>query len=211
MKPTALTADTLLAGVSELCRRDPHLAAVVERHGPPPMWGRRPGFPTLVKIILEQQVSLASADATFRKLQGAVDRLTPASFLRLSDTRLKRAGFSRQKTRYCRELAQAVRERRLVPKRLETLDDEAVEEQLKQVPGIGPWSARIYLLMVLRRPDVWPVGDLALAIAAQRVKRLRTRPSDDRLERISRPWRPWRAVAARVLWHHYLSDRRALR
>jgi DNA-3-methyladenine glycosylase II len=123
----------------------------------------------------------------------------------LDDGALKTIGFSRQKTRYGRELALALADGRLDLRRLRRQDDAAARTALTAIKGIGPWTAEIYLLMVLRRPDAWPAGDLALAVAAQRVKRLTTRPSPDELDALGEAWRPWRAVAARILWHDYLS------
>lgn len=197
----------LLLGVERLAERDADLAEVVTRHGPPPMWARRPGFSTLVRIILEQQVSLQSADAAFTRLRAAAGRLTPRRFLELSDGELRRLGFSRQKTGYCRDLAERITSRSLELGRLQTLDPDGVAEQLTAVKGIGPWTVAIYRLMVLRHPDVWPRGDVALAASAQQIKRMPQRPSDDELHELSRYWRPWRSVAARLLWHDYLRTR----
>lgn len=200
-----MTRAVLLRGVRELARRDGDLAEIVERHGPPPMWRRRPGFSTLVHIILEQQVSLASARAAHNRLLEQASPLTPGRFLELGDQQLKAIGFSRQKTLYCRHLAEAILEGRLDLEALNRLEDDAVRRQLTQVKGVGPWTANIYLLMVLLRPDVWPVGDLALATAAQRAKGLPTRPNPQQLDELGAGWKPWRAVAARLLWHLYLS------
>jgi len=206
MTPTPLTAETLAHGVRVLSRRDRDLGRVIDAHGPPPLWARRPGFSTLVHIILEQQVSLASARAAFNRLKAA-SRVTPRNFLTLNDAELLAIGFSRQKTGYARQLAQAIVEGRFDPAALETMDDESARARLIELKGIGVWTADIYLLMALRRPDVWPHGDLALASAAQHVKQLPVRPTYDELREMSEAWRPWRAVAARVLWHDYLSRR----
>ncbi len=204
----SLTTTTLLRGVKELSARDGHLASVVDRFGPPPLWARRPGFATLVRIILEQQVSLASGRAAYSRLQAVAGRVTPASVARLSEARLRKSGLTRQKASYCRQLATCIVDRRLTLDHLAQLDDDAARSRLLQVPGIGPWTADVYLLMALRRPDVWPDGDLALAKAAHQVKRLRSLPTQEKLRRIAGSWTPWRAVAARILWHSYLSDRR---
>jgi DNA-3-methyladenine glycosylase II len=198
----------LQRGVRDLCARDPHLARVVARHGPPPMWGRPPGFSTLIKIILEQQVSLASASAIYRRLQGTAGRVTAHRIVRFSDSEFRQSGLTRQKSTYCRNLARWIVEERLELAALESLEDAEVRERLIQVPGIGPWTADVYLLMALRRPDIWPPGDLALIKAAQEVRRMRRRPDGKTLERIVGAWSPWRSVGARVLWHHYLSVRK---
>jgi len=190
-----------------LAERDEHLAAVVKTYGQPPLWVREPGFPTLVFIILEQQVSLASARATFGRLKSAANPLTPKRFLEFTDAELLRIGFSRQKTLYTRLLAQSLAYRYFNLRDLHELHDDAARKMLIAFKGIGGWTADIYLLSALRRPDIWPTGDLALATAVQEVKRLRQRPSPERLEALSAPWRPWRAVAARLFWHAYLSKR----
>ena len=206
-----LTAQTLLTAVQLLAERDPDLGAVVRRHGPPPLWERPPGFPTLVHVILEQQVSLASARAAFDRLCGALDPLTPAAFLELDDATLLAIGFSRQKARYVRALAAALVDGSLDLGAIEALDDEGVETALVAVPGIGPWTATIYRLMVLRRPDAWPTGDIALAESLGTIKGLGRRPTPDEMLALAEPWRPWRAVAARILWHDYLERRAARR
>ena len=157
-------------------------------------------------IILEQQVSLASARAAYEKLLAAASPLTPARLLEFTDAELKTIGFSRQKTAYCRGLAQALLKRDLDLEALAQLPDTQVRANLMACKGIGPWTADIYLLMVLRRPDIWPVGDLALASAVQQVKGLADRPDSQRMLEIAEPWRPHRAVAARLLWHFYLSN-----
>jgi DNA-3-methyladenine glycosylase II len=203
--PTVLTEKSLARGLRGLAERDPDLARILADLGPPPMWAREPGFPTLIHIILEQQVSLASARAAYERLLAAAAPLTPLRFLELDDSTLKDIGFSRQKTGYGRGLAQAIVEGRLDLAALVGMDDGAARSALTQIKGIGPWTADIYLLMALRRPDIWPRGDLALAAAVQRVKGIDIRPTEDELEAIAAGWRPWRAVAARLLWHHYLS------
>jgi DNA-3-methyladenine glycosylase II len=200
-----LTVETLRRAATELAERDPDLAMTLDRLGPPPLWDREPGFPTLVRIILEQQVSLASALAAFTKLEKAVSPLDPDEFLTLDDAELKAIGFSGQKGRYCRELARAVLEGSTDLDRLPTLTDPAVRAELMKVAGIGRWTADIYLLMALGRPDIWPRGDLALHKALRDLKGLGRLPSADEFEASGDAWRPWRSVAARILWHHYLN------
>jgi DNA-3-methyladenine glycosylase II len=207
VSPIILNEEGFTQGVRALAERDAHLAAAVEKFGQPPLWIREPGFPTLVYIILEQQVSLASARAAYERLRQAVNPLTPGRFLTLTNAELKRIGFSRQKTLYTRLLADEVRMRRLDLKKLHLLSDQDARRRLTALKGIGTWTADIYLLSALRRPDIWPIGDLALQTAVQEVKRLRNRPSPERLEKMSAPWRPYRAVAARLFWHAYLCER----
>lgn len=207
LHPVRLDEAGLLQGVAVLAQSHPHLAGVAARYGPPPMWQRPAGFGTLLHIILEQQVSLASALAAYTRLREAADPLTPERFLQFSDAELKLIGFSRQKTGYGRALARMILDGSLDLAALEQLPDEAVREALLRVPGIGNWSADIYLLMVLLRPDVWPHGDRALALSVQRVLGLATTPTYDELRAMSADWQPWRAVAARLFWHDYLSRR----
>ncbi len=210
MPDDPLTEETLAFAVPELARRDADLARVVALRGVPPLWAREPGFATLALIILEQQVSLASARAAFDRL-AAAGPVEPLEFLRHGDEALLRFGFSRQKAGYVRSLASAIVDGHLELDALTAADDPDVLDGLTAQHGIGPWSASIYLLMALRRPDVWPSGDLALAEAVRIVKRLDHRPTRDELEAIGEWWRPWRAVAARLLWSDYLARRTASR
>lgn len=202
-----MTTERLALAVGELTERDPDLAEIVARFGLPPLWDRAPGFPTLLHIVLEQQVSLASARAAFDRLGRAAGPLTPARFLALSAEQLLAIGFSRQKARYGRALAAAIETGELDLTALERLGDDDVRRALQAVPGIGPWSSTIYLLMVLGRPDVWPVGDMALATAVDEVKGLGHRPDPAEMTTLGESWRPWRSVAARLFWHDYLGRR----
>ena len=205
--PTSLTEETFGQGLFFLSDRDPDLAHILTEYGPPPMWTREPGFPTLMLIILEQQVSLASARAAYDRLLEATSPLTPVRFLELDDATLKAIGFSRQKSAYGRNLAKALVDGHLDLTKLVRMPDTEVRAELIKIKGIGPWTADIYLLMALCRPDIMPSADLALATAAQKVKRLASRPTPDELNTLSKNWKPWRAVAARLLWHYYLSQR----
>lgn len=202
-----LDAAGLLAAVDELAARDPDLAGIVFRHGPPPLWDREPGFGTLIHTILEQQVSLASAQSAFKRLVAATDPLSPPRFLELTDAELLAIGFSRQKARYGRALAGAIEAGELDLDGLDALDDDGVHRALQALPGIGPWTSTVYLLMVLLRPDLWPAGDIALAQAVAEVKGLPVRPDAVEMARLGEAWRPWRSVAARLFWHDYLSRR----
>ena len=202
-----LTARGLAAAVAELTARDADLAGIVARHGPPPLWDREPGFATLLHIVLEQQVSLASARAAFDRLLAVAAPITPSRFLGLSDAELLAIGFSRQKVRYGRALATAVDSGALDLDGLAGDDDDEVHRALQAIPGIGPWTSTIYLLMVLGRPDVWPVGDIALAASVGDVKGLGRRPDATEMAELGEAWRPWRSVAARLFWQDYLGRR----
>ena len=200
-----LTRARLLEGVEALAAADPQLGGVVSRFGPPPLLTRKPGYAALVQIVLEQQVSLASGRSTFARLREACGEVTAERVAGLPAPALRAAGVSRQKASYCLGIARHIVDGSLDLKALGRADDGAVRERLMRIRGIGPWTANIYLMTALGRPDVWPDGDLALAVAAQQVKNLRERPDTRRLRGMAERWAPWRTVAARILWHHYLS------
>ncbi len=206
--PKSLDEKTLEVISRKLAKSDEDLARVFHAYGAPPLWARDPGFATLVYIILEQQVSLASAKAAFDKLYSAIAPITPESFLELNGFELKKIGFSRQKSLYARLLAEAILDGQIDLEALSLLPDDEVRENLKRLKGIGDWTADIYLLMALRRPDIWPQGDLALLVAMQKLKNLPARPTREEFEKLGEKWKPYRAVAARFLWHFYLSERK---
>ncbi|MEX2280655.1 MAG: DNA-3-methyladenine glycosylase 2 family protein [Acidimicrobiia bacterium] len=192
--------------IDSLIGLDPHLAAVVDRFGRPEVFRRPPTFATLVLLILEQQVSLSSAAAAYRRL-AAAGPIDPESLLGLDDVTLREFGFSRQKTRYARVLAQATASGDLALERLADLTDDEVRSALTSIPGIGPWTADVFLLSCLARPDVWPVGDRALQVGCSEVLDLTTVPGPTELAQIGDRWRPLRSTAAQLVWHHYLASR----
>lgn len=195
--------ETLRPALEALAARDPDMARAYEVCGLPPVRGRPAGFAGLFTIMCAQQVSVQAAKAIIGRLLAATDPLTPESFLALDDTAMKQIGLSRQKIRYGRALAEDVAAGRLDLKAVAALSDEAAIEQLVQAKGIGPWTAEIYLLFSLRRPDVWPVDDLGVRIGAQKLKKLETRPERAVMLELGEPWRPYRSAAARFLWHLY--------
>jgi DNA-3-methyladenine glycosylase II len=202
-----LTERTLVSAAKRLGERDKDLGLVLSRHGPPPLWGREPGFATLLQIILEQQVSLASAKACYDKLCRRIGIITPESLLRSTDAELRSDGFSRQKTAYARHLAEAVVQKRIDFDRLGKLDDAEVKSELIKLKGVGEWTSDIYLLMAMLRPDVMPKGDVALHTAWHKLSG-EARPTSDEFLAIAERWKPYRSVAARLLWHFYLSARK---
>lgn len=206
-----LTDDGVARAAKLLARRDKDLASVLKQYGPPPLWGRKPGFATLVQIILEQQVSLASAAALYRRLNKSVVPFRPNRMLLMGEPHLRSMGLTRQKTAYCLHLSELLCEKRLNLNQLSRLSDEDAKSRLMEVKGIGSWSAHIYLLMALRRPDVWPANDLALAVAVKHLKKLNSKPDPDELLKLAEPWRPFRSVAARMLWQHYLARQKEWR
>ncbi len=205
MRPRSLTRARLAKAAESLADRDADLARILRRHGPPPLWARRPGFATLVRIILEQQVSLASARSVFRRLAASVDPFTAGEFVEVGEPYLRSLGITRQKAAYCVHIARAIVEGRLNLGAVARMSDSHAKTALTRIKGIGPWTADIYLLMALRRPDVWPSGDLALVTSLGRLKRLRERPAPARAAKIAESWRPFRSVAARMLWQYYLA------
>ena len=205
MFPRTLNHQSLAQGVSYLCNVDPDFARIVSDLGHPPLWARQPGFATLLQIILEQQVSLASAKAAYLKLEKACGQVTPERFLSYTDAQLKQFGFSRQKTDYGRVLSEAIMNGQMDLDRLSDLEDGEVHHELIQLKGIGPWTADIYLLMALLRPDIWPSGDLALVSAVQQIKNLPEKPTAVQINQIAQKWKPLRSVAARIAWHYYLN------
>jgi len=186
---------------------DPIFRAILDRAGPPRFRRRRNGFPTLLHIILEQQVSIDAAAAMHRRLSSLCQPLAPEPFLALDDETLKRCGFSRQKTGYARALAQAIIGGSLDFAALEAAEDAAALATLVALKGIGRWSAEIYLIFALGRNDVWPAGDLGLQLGVAEHLGLDARPNEAALREIGERWRPWRTVAACLFWQSYLHAR----
>jgi DNA-3-methyladenine glycosylase II len=202
-----LTKKRLKEGTAYLAARDCDLARLFQADGVPPLWARKPCFSTLIHIVLEQQVSLASAMAMYRRLVDNLVPFTPDNFIEAGSSHLRSLGVTRQKAAYCIHVANAILENKLDLKALSKMDDLAVLNTLTRIKGIGPWTAGIYLLMALRRPDIWPPGDIALMNTLRKVKSLEAYPSPSTLSVITEAWRPFRSVAARMLWHHYLSEK----
>jgi DNA-3-methyladenine glycosylase II len=200
-----LTNESLAAAAETLAVRDRHLASIYHTHGAPPMWARRPGFPTLLRIVIEQQVSLVSARAMFERLKSNIDPFTAEGFIEAGEPYLRSLGVTRQKAHYCVQVAEAFTYGHL--NELSKLNDEDAHATLLSIKGVGPWTANIYLLMALRRPDIWPDGDVALATAVGRLRKMKQRPAFTELAKIAESWRPFRSVAARMLWQYYLAER----
>jgi DNA-3-methyladenine glycosylase II len=187
-----------------LAARDLHLGSIYKLHGTPPMWARRPGFPTLLRIILEQQVSLVSARAMFDRLKSNIEPFTAPGFIEAGEAYLRSLGVTRQKAHYCVQVAEAFTNGHL--NEIGRMGDEDAHATLLSIKGVGPWTANIYLLMALRRPDIWPDGDVALATAVGKLLELHHRPLFIELAKIAERWRPYRSVAARMLWQYYLAE-----
>ncbi len=192
----------------ELAGRDEQLASVIHDYGYPPMWVRPASFATLVLIILEQQVSLASAYAAFKKLKEKAGNITASRIMQLTDDELRSCYLSRQKMTYVRGLAQSVLAKELQLKILNTMDDESVRVQLKKHKGIGDWTADIYLIHALNRTDIFPIGDLALVKSLKELKQLPAHTDQRELLQIAELWRPYRTIATIILWHRYIQLRK---
>lgn len=209
MKNRILTFDAgSFRGIcGKLARRDTELAAIIREHGHPPMWTRPATFQTLILIILEQQVSLASAYAAFKKLKEKIGYVTPARILKLSDAEMRACYFTRQKTGYARELALAVQSRELKLSQLSSLPDEEVRSQMIRLKGIGHWTIDVFLMHALQRTDLFPLGDIALVNSLKETKNLPAHTSKNEMLQIAEAWRPYRTIAAMILWHSYIRKR----
>ncbi|HEX3952242.1 MAG TPA: DNA-3-methyladenine glycosylase 2 family protein [Stellaceae bacterium] len=185
----------------------PVFRAILDRAGPPRFRRRRNGFPTLLHIILEQQVSIDAAAAMHRRLAGICQPLQPAPFLALDDATLRSCGFSRQKMGYARGLSAAVVSGSLDFAALAQADDATALAALIALKGIGRWSAEIYLIFALGRPDIWPAADLGLQVAVGECLGLAGRPKETALREMGDAWHPWRTVAACLFWQSYLHAR----
>lgn len=192
----------------QLSANDTDLKKVIDTYGYPPMWVRENSFATLILIILEQQVSLASAYAAFKKLGEKLKEISPANLLLLSDEELRECYFSRQKIIYARALANAIRNEEVSLQQFEFEKDDTVRNSLKKLKGIGDWTVDIYLIHALRRMDIFPLGDLALVNAMKEIKSLPSTTSKEELLLLSQPWKPYRSIATMILWHHYLQKKR---
>lgn len=191
----------------ELGERDIDFKNIIHQYGYPPFWQRKAHFETLVHIILEQQVSLASAKAALGKLKEKIGTITPKKVLLLSDADLRQCYFSRQKSMYVRCVAQAIQNRKLSLTKHPLMQDEQIREELTCIKGIGNWTADVYLMMVLHRSDLFPTGDIALINSVKYVKRLPAQATKEKIEQIAENWRPYRTVAAFMLWHAYLKKK----
>ena len=205
--PDALSADDFVVACDHLAATDPALAAVVARWEIPVFWHRPPGFATLCLFIVEQQVSLASAKAVFERVAGALGAVTPEAVASAEPELLGRVGLTRQKQRYLIGLADLILTGGLDLDDIARRPDAEVRRSLLAITGVGPWTADVYLLSALRRPDLWPVGDRALQVGVGEVLDLPSPPTAGDLERIGERWRPFRSVAARLVWHAYLRRR----
>ena len=193
----------LNSGLKALIDRDSDMARAYQAAGVPASRKRPPEFASLLRIIINQQVSVQAGQAIWRGLENGVKAITPGAILEVSVENLRGYGLSRAKAVYAKELAGAIKDGSLDLDGLKRLDDDEVLDQLTRIKGIGRWTAEIYMMFALGRPDIWPAGDLALAVAVERLLGLAERPGPKKMEAIAEDWRPWRTSAAVMLWHYY--------
>jgi DNA-3-methyladenine glycosylase II len=201
---TQFNKNNFLPICEKLSRKDKDLRAIIKEYGPPPMWTRPATFQTLTLTILEQQVSLASAYAAFKKLKERTGYVTPRKIISLTDAELKACYFSRQKITYVRGLAHAILSKELLLKKINSQPDEMVRSELKKLKGIGDWTVEVYLMHALRRTDLFPLGDIALVNSLKHVKQLPPHITKEEMLIIAESWRPYRTIASMILWHAYI-------
>ena len=190
-----------------LAKKDKDLRQIIKQHGYPPMWTRPASFQTLILFILEQQVSLASAYAAFKKLKARIGYVTPSKILSLTDEELRSCYFSRQKIVYVRELAKAVQSKQLRLNKFSNAHEDEVRLELKKIKGIGDWTVDVYLMHSLQRSDLFPLGDIALVNSLKETKQLHPKVTREDMLAIAEPWRPYRTIASMILWHSYIQKR----
>ena len=191
----------------KLAKKDKDLRKIIKQHGYPPMWTRPATFQSLILFILEQQVSLASAYAAFKKLKEKIGYVTPQKILLLTDEELRSCYFSRQKIIYARELAKAVQSKQLKLKQFSNAHEDEIRIELKKIKGIGDWTVDVYLMHSLQRTDLFPLGDIALVNSLKEVKQLNGQTTKEDMLTIAESWRPYRTIASMILWHAYIRKR----
>lgn len=205
--PAVFTANDFHKICLRLSKKDKDLKKVIDTYGLPPMWTRPAVFQTLILTILEQQVSLASAYAAYKKLKSKTGFVTAKKIAALSDDELKACYFSRQKIVYARALANAVISKQINLKKLSASTDDEIRITLKQIKGIGDWTVDVYLMHALQRSDLFPLGDIALVNSLKDVKNLHPAVTKEEMLSIAEHWRPYRTIASMILWHAYICKR----
>jgi DNA-3-methyladenine glycosylase II len=203
--PEQFTPATYHSICDKIAQLDPDLAGIINTYGYPPFWSRPNTFESLVHIILEQQVSLASALSALNKLRECIQEVTPARILLLTDVELRECYFSRQKTAYIKYLAEAIISGQINLAAFEQMEDDEIRRHLIALKGIGSWTVDVYLMFALQRADLFPVGDLAIVNAVKGLKLLPKETTKEELIIIAEQWQPYRTVASMMLWHYYLS------
>ena len=200
-----MSDDSFESGIRVLCVIDPDLARIVELYGIPEVKSRPAGFESLLRIVLEQQVSLESAEAVYNRLRENMNLLTAENALHVEDNVFKDSGITYRKREYVRNIAHAIVTGNLDLSSLSDIGDDAVRKKLMSIKGIGKWTVDIYLMFCLGRTDIWPDGDLAVRKAYSKIKRIGYDSNSDKRDKIVQSWSPWRSIAAQLLWHYYLN------
>jgi DNA-3-methyladenine glycosylase II len=203
----SFSAETFTTICTLLAKKDKDLAAIIKQYGNPPMWSRPATFQTLILTILEQQVSLASAYAAFKRLTEKVGYVTPQKILALTDEEMRACYFTRQKMGYARGLATAIKTKKLVLSHLTNKPDEEIRTELKKLKAIGDWTVDVYLMHALQRSDLFPLGDIALVNSMRENKKLVKDFPKEKMLAIAEPWKPYRTIATMILWHAYIKKR----
>ena len=202
------TEESLVTICNKLAKKETAFKNILDEYGYPPFWARKASFETLIHIILEQQVSLASARAALQKLKEQIGTVTPKKLIQLSDAALKACYFSRQKIVYARCLAEAFVKRKIVLQKLAELPDEEIRSSMLQVKGIGNWTVDVFLMMVLHRPNLFPTGDIALMNSVKHVMKLPASTSKEHILELAKSWQPYRTIAAFMFWHAYIKRKK---
>jgi DNA-3-methyladenine glycosylase II len=190
--------------IAQLIKIDKTFAIINDKYGPPPNWKRTPGFVSLARIILEQQLSLASAGAHFLKLSNYIAEFTPSNILRLTDEEMRNCQISRQKKEYLRSLSTAILNGDIDLAELAKLSDAEIRKQLTAIKGIGNWTTDIYLMFCLQSKDILPIGDIAII---KTIKELYSIKTKEEILMLAEKWKPYRSLATYFLWHYYLKKR----
>ena len=207
IKISSFTEENFIPICNELIQNDPDLKLIIDQYGYPPIWKRAASFETIIHIILEQQVSLASALATLKKLKEKIINVTPQNVLALSNEELKNCYFSRQKILYVQHLANVILAGQLDLVSLAEKDNDTVRSELTKIKGIGNWSVDVFLMMVLQRADLFPLNDIALIKSVRETKHLSKEIPKETIADIAAKWKPYQTIAAFILWHGYLKKR----
>ena len=193
--------------IEALTRTCPYLKNVVQQYGMPAPKYRSPGYSSLLKIILSQQISVAASLSIWKRLESGLENISATSILDAGPEKLSECGVSQRKIKYAISLAKAVKSDLLNFSRLALLNDNEAIVCLTNISGIGIWTAEIYLIFCLNRQDIWPDGDLALTNGLRTLFSLRDRPDRKKIIEISDRWRPWRSLAAVLVWHFYNKEK----
>ena len=195
------------ADIKKLTSSHKIFSFIKDKYGIPPNWQRPEGFVSLSRIILEQQVSLASAEAHFIKLNNYLPEFSPAEILKLTDEEMRACQISRQKAKYLRALSQSVIKKELNFDELSEMDAVDVRKKLTSIKGIGNWTTDIYLMFCLQNKDIFPLGDIALITT---IKELTNIKSEEGIIRFTKKLKPLRSLAAYFLWYYYLKKRKRI-